>query len=728
VTLSRLQRWWESPWASLAFVLVLAALLRYPGLALVPPGLSFDEAGNGVAAMDVVNGQYRLWWPIGGGKEPLIVYLLQPLIWLFGQTPVALRLYGATMGIISVAGTYWLAWEMFVAGRVSERDNKAPSILPLFAALGLATAFWHVAFSRLAFRALALPSVEVLALAWLWRALRISESGEGQTRSWHHFVGSGVLIGLAAYTYLPGRFVPVVLALFFAIEAGLAWLRGVPPLVIRHIGGLAISVLAALLLLLPLSVFFAQNPEALFERAGVVSIFSPEWNQGDLAGTLLRVTLTNLGTFAAVTGDPNPIANLPGRPMLGLILALFFWLGVIVSVWCVLRFAAGRGSSRDGSATLTPSSMGGDRLLAAAYLLLLCCWVVMLLPGILAPEGAPHHLRIIGTAPGTYILVAVGLSQITNIKLQISSRQIDKSANLWKSPQVLFSQYAGWLVVLMFLIIGLTTARDYFGRWAELPELYMAYDVYALELIEQMASESDSSVAYVIPMDSRAGHEARHYTLDFLYRGDTPYYYVPVDEMTVAERLTEVASGRKTLRVVRWLQDKHAGADEREVVTFLLARAARLTGEETHPVYRVETWTLPSAETRFALPAIEGDVGATFGDVLRLEAADLSLVGDVVAVAVRWAPLAAMDADYKASLRLVAADGSVVAQKDRFLRHNWHQGTSLWPPETVNEYYLLPPVPPGEYEVRVVVYHPETLAPLLTDTGADVSLGRVRVE
>jgi hypothetical protein len=229
-------------------------------------------------------------------------------------------------------------------------------------------------------------------------------------------------------------------------------------------------------------------------------------------------------------------------------------------------------------------------------------------------------------------------------------------------------------------------------------------------------------------MDSRAGNEARHYTLDFLYRGDTPYHYVPVDEMSVAKQLTEVADGRKTLRVVRWLQDKHAGADEREVVTYLLARAARPVAEETHPVYRIETWALPSVATMFALPNVDREVGATFGGVLRLEAVDLSVVGDTVAVAARWAPLAAMDADYKASLRLVGADGSVAAQKDRFLRHNWHQGTSLWPPETVNEYYLLPPVSPGEYEVRVVVYHPETLTPLLTDKGAELSLGSVRVE
>ncbi len=104
------------------------------------------------------------------------------------------------------------------------------------------------------------------------------------------------------------------------------------------------------------------------------------------------------------------------------------------------------------------------------------------------------------------------------------------------------------------------------------------------------------------------------------------------------------------------------------------------------------------------------------------------MIGDTVAVALRWAPLAAMDADYKASLRLVAADGSLATQKDRFLRHNWHQGTSLWPPETVNEYYLLPEVPPGQYELQVVVYHSETLSPLTVDDSGQISLGKVQVE
>ena len=726
-----MRRWWESPWIGLIVVLVVAALLRYPLLDQVPPGLNFDEGGEGIAALDVSHGVYRLWWPIGGGKEPLMAYLVQPLFWLFGPTRLALRLYTATLGLVAAGGTYWLAWEMF--GRRwrpnSERHSIARLTIPLLAGLGLATAFWHVAYSRIAFRALAMPAVEAVALAWFWRALSCVPSPKGSDQSrfacWPLFLGAGVFIGLGAYTYLAGRFVPLAIVLFLILEAVLARFTDQRPLLQRHWRGLVVTAVAAGLVFSPLAIFFARHPAAFFQRGASVSIFSPAWNQGDFWGTLLRTTVTTLGTWASLTGDPNPLGNLPGKPMLSLPLALFFWAGVVACTWHVVRYARSR--ILEGSILLPgPSPL--------PYLFLLCWWPVMLLPGILAPEGAPHHLRLIGTGPATYLLVAVGLQHI----IWWVGERNSESASQRKGQRRLRTHRLAWMIralghwpilpLIVFVPIGLVTAGIYFGRWARLPDLYMAFDVYAVELAGQITDDTTPGVSYVIPMDLRAGHEARHYTLDFLYRGHTPYRYLPVDETTVGALLTDAAFGQDTLRVVWWAQDKHMAADEREVTAYLLATNARAVGEETYPVYRVETWEMPSRQTIFRLPAIRTEVGATFGDRLQLEAAHIQGGDGQVAVALRWAPLAPMDVDYKASLRLMAADGSVAAQKDRFLQHNWHQGTSLWPDETVNEYYLLSPVSPGRYQVRVVVYHPETLAPLMVDGQGDIAIGTVWVE
>jgi len=89
-----------------------------------------------------------------------------------------------------------------------------------------------------------------------------------------------------------------------------------------------------------------------------------------------------------------------------------------------------------------------------------------------------------------------------------------------------------------------------------------------------------------------------------------------------------------------------------------------------------------------------------------------------------------METNYKVSLRLVSPTGDRVAQKDRILLHNFHQGTSLWPPETVNEYYLLPVpagAPAGNYTVTLVIYHPDTQTPLVAEGLVEIPLGQVRI-
>jgi hypothetical protein len=715
------REWLASPWPALVLVALVAAALRYPALDLVPPGLNFDEGGEGAAALDVAHGVFRIWWPIGGGKEPLMAYLVQPLFWLFGPIRLALRLYAATLGVIAAAGTFWLAWEMqalLFSARVERARWGLPvgPVIALLAGLGLATAFWHVAYSRIAFRALAMPAVEALAVAWLWHALRRAPGPAGSWRDigWWRFAGAGACIGLGAYTYLAGRFVPLAIGLFFAVEAIPALATRQLPLVIRQWRGLLVATLAAGAVFAPLGIYFATHPAAFLERAGAVSIFSPAWNQGDLARALATTLAATLGTFAGLTGDPNPLGNLPGQPMLPLPLAACFWVGVVACAWRVVNAVR--------QWAWTPPG-GADSPLPALFLL--CWWPVMLLPGVLAPEGAPHHLRLIGTAPATYVLVALGVARLLQLAWRAAGRVAPAMADrLRRLPP------GGWLVLplVLFVPAGLLTAQLYFGRWAQRPELYMAFDVYAVELAQTIAADAEPGVVYVIPMDLRAAHEARHYTLDFTYHGTTPYHYLPVDDRTVATQLTDAADGARTLRLVRWTQDKHMAADEREVVTYLLGTTARLVGQETRPVYRIETWQLPSTHTVFRLPAPDRPLDVILDGQIRLVAAHLEAVGDHVGVALRWAPVSQMAVDYRASLRLVDRSGHVVAQYDRTLRHNWHQETRLWPPDdVVDEYYLLAPAPPGEYEVRVVVYNPDTLAPLMAGDRAEVIVGRVLV-
>ena len=670
--------------ALLLLALAIAAALRLWRLDGLPPALNFDEAGNGIAALDIAHGNFKIWWDIGGGKEPLMAYLTQPLFWLFGITPLALRLYAALMGIAAVGATYFLARQLFFA---EPENGFGWKFVPLWAAFGLATAFWHVSLSRIAFRANALPVVEALAFGFLWRGLR--------TRHTRDFLWAGGFTGLVMYTYLAGRLLPLALIVFFGAEAIAAWRRGQSPLLVQFWRQLLAMVGVAVAVDLPLAVFFARHPALLNARAGAVSIFSPAVNGGNLWGALWHTTATTLGTFFAVTGDPNSLVNIPGKPELSAGLAVLFAVGVIMAV---ARQSAYRPQT----------------------LFVLLAWGVILLPAILAPEGAPHHLRLIGTAPLTYILVAMGLAGIGG----------------WLARRIRVAPLlpVSLLAVLVFGVTGVQTARDYFSHWANGVDHYMDFDVYAAELAATIAGDGDSQVRYVIPMDLRAGHEARHYSLEFYFAGEPPYRYVLVDENTLAQSLTAAARGKSVLKVVRWTQDKHREADAKGLVTFLLAIANTVpTAADPARVYTIETYRLPDENTVFAFPKIESPVDVTLDgeiQVRRSWVASRPTATGQVAAAVTFAPIAPIADNLKASMRLVAPDGSVRAQTDRVLLHNWHQPTSLWLPEEVHEYYLLAlpaDAPTGEYSVRLVVYHPDTLAPL-TDNGlVGVSLGAVAV-
>ena len=143
-------------------ILLLATFLRIYQLPSLPPGLNFDEAGNGVAALDILSGEPRLWWPIGGGKEPLWPWLIAISTVVLGYVPLALRWPAALVGVLTVAAVVPLGRAMF-----PERRGAA---IALFTMAGVAVSAWHLHFSRLGFRAVLLPLLASLAVYFFWRA------------------------------------------------------------------------------------------------------------------------------------------------------------------------------------------------------------------------------------------------------------------------------------------------------------------------------------------------------------------------------------------------------------------------------------------------------------------------------------------------------------------------------------------------------------------------------
>ena len=697
-------------------ILLLAALVRLIQLPTLPPGLNFDEAGNGIAALEILRGEGRLWWRIGGGKEPLWPYLIAMSTTLLGNIPLAVRLPAALVGILSVAVVYSLTSTLFRAcGRSQARQ------FALLAMLSLSLSAWHLHFSRLGFRAILLPLLSSLAFYFLWQVLASDQSWLGKQarlKFARNLLLSALFLALTIYAYLAGRLLPLVPILFSILQwATIRLKRSVEPSptsTSRYLLFTGYCLLPTLFFLLPLLIYFTANPADFVARSGAVSIFNPEWNNGDLWGTLWRTLTLTLGTFIGLTGDANPLVNLPHQSAIPPVLAPFFLLGLLTSFYHLFR---------------PPSPISQSPPPPSPHLFLLAWWLVMLLPAILAPEGAPHHLRLIGTLIPSTIFIALGLVTIINL-LQALLRSTQYATSL---PSLLPTPYS-LLLTGFFLLLTFQTMTNYFARWPAAADFTLPFDLYALELAAEI-DQAPPEVGYVLPMDIRAAAEARHYTLDYLL-GDqsAAYTYLPVDERNAEKLLSQAAKRKSELRVVRWREDKHLEADEKEIVTFLLAQQATLTQRENRPIYDLEVYRLADSPAVFSLPRISQPMGVNFDGLLRLDAAFVApqaRPGTWLPVAITLAPLVPLEVDYKASVRLLSATGERLLQKDRILKHNFHQGTSLWPPETVNEYYLLPvsPVtPPGDYTVALVIYHPDTQVPLIDSGVVEVPLGATHIE
>jgi len=160
-------------------------------------------------------------------------------------------------------------------------------------------------------------------------------------------------------------------------------------------------------------------------------------------------------------GDQDPRRNVPGAAALDLWLAIPFYLGLAIAVL---------------------------RLARPVYAILVISLVGLLLPGIFS-EYAPHFHRILGAAAPVALLCAVGLDWLWNIgRTRFAGAAFPFSALRWAS-----------ILLLLFGAVG--SARDYFVRWATLPDLFYAFDVGLCSMGQRIAALPPNSPVYLTPRD-----------------------------------------------------------------------------------------------------------------------------------------------------------------------------------------------------------------------------------
>lgn len=345
-----MNRW---TWALLAVVFAVGALLRFTRLDEFPPGLHPDEATNGNNAVEASRtGDYKVFYPENHGREGLFINLEAVALRLAGRhEPWVLRSTSALIGTLTVLGTFFC---LFQLARLS--DEPSPAAFALVGAYLIATSFWHLVFSRIAFRAILAPGVLVLAIGLAASALR--------TRRVVQAVAAGAMLGLGFHTYLAFRIMPLLFLAFV--------------LLVRRPGGrrLIVGFLAgAAAVAAPLALHFLLHPADFLGRASTLSVFSEP--------SPLALITKNIAVSAGMfhfRGDNDWVHNIRGRPQL-------FWpVGVAFAIGVVLALRR--------------------RSLLDRVLLL---WIVLAsIPVVLSSSALPHALRSLTMVPAVMGLAAVG--------------------------------------------------------------------------------------------------------------------------------------------------------------------------------------------------------------------------------------------------------------------------------------------------------------------------------
>lgn len=354
-------------------VLIIATFLRTYQLDKFPPGLYPDEAMNGNNALEAIKtGNYKLYYPENNGREGLFINIQALFLKAVGiEEPWVLRMVSAIVGILTVAGIYFLARELF--------SRKAG----LLAAFLLATSFWHLNFSRIGFRAISACMFGVWGFYLLWLALR--RPRENKSNLWQAVLG-GLIFGLGFHTYIAYRVTPLLLAvplIFFRKEKGF-WKT-----MTAFLGGAFVAGL-------PIGLYYLKNPGDFFGRTSQISIF----NSGHPLADLALNTLKTLGMFFW-HGDYNWRHNLSGRAELFWPVALMFLGGFILGLLAIFKKYYAEEVLRE------PDSSEYEGIKARSGFWLMFLWFgLALLPVVISNEGLPHALRSLMLIPPTFILAA----------------------------------------------------------------------------------------------------------------------------------------------------------------------------------------------------------------------------------------------------------------------------------------------------------------------------------
>lgn len=353
-------------WLGVAVVAVIgiAIFYRYWQLPNIPYEMTSDHVEKLFDVKDVLDGEWRVFFPRNTGRESMQFYLAAATAHFVGLNHLALKLGTAFMGVVAVVGTYCFARELVNAQ------------VGLLAAFFMAVGKWAVEISRVGLRFPFAPAFTAWSLFFAVRALRHQRRND--------YLLCGIMLGLGLHTYSPFRVVPPFV---FAI-LGLAWLwrlwRGEDEGGLRH---LLAAFGAMLLVFLPLGRYMLENGQMFWYR----TLTRMGEAEQPIEGSPIAIFLGNVRTMLLSfnwQGDNVWVNTVPGDTLLDPISAALLVLGCAVALVLLVRWRQYR------------------------WLMAFAAFFALTLPSTLAlafPIENPSVVRMGALQPVVYTLVALGL-------------------------------------------------------------------------------------------------------------------------------------------------------------------------------------------------------------------------------------------------------------------------------------------------------------------------------
>lgn len=329
------------------------------------------------------NRDWKVFYTENNGREGLWPNIIGFFIMNFGNEPWVPRSVAAVFGILTVLGTYFLVKELFSNSALQKQ-------IALLSAFLLATNFWHINFSRIGFRAIMAPTFLVWGIFLLLKILNqtkknfqfsISKFQSNPNSKFLNFkiifltVLGGLFYGLGFHSYIAYRGTPLLIFIIILLY----WLKNKEKEVRKKILLYTFYfMLSAIIVALPLGLYFLKNPQDFMGRTTQISIFNSPTMVKDLAFNIVATA----GMFNFV-GDFNWRHNIAGQPLLFWPVGILFLIGIFISL---RKFKEHYQSS-----------------------IILFSWLAITsLPVIISNEGLPHALRAILMAPAVLIFAGFG--------------------------------------------------------------------------------------------------------------------------------------------------------------------------------------------------------------------------------------------------------------------------------------------------------------------------------